>query len=152
MKKTKLKKQTKKGLKSIETKLDREYQDEIRLICWEYDIRCEISNEIMELCHHYIEKSKSGALRYNLINFVPIIQKVHCAIHMSKGDSTNSNKIVLRRGIKWALQIEILRNTTISKDWKYYSDARCQLEWIKEHRKEVADSYFKYGYFKVVNK
>ena len=142
-----MRKQTKKGLKAIETKLDREYQDFFRDLCWHFGIRCEISGEIMELCHHYIEKSKSGALRYNLINFVPIIQKVHCAIHMSKGDSTNSNKIVLHRGIKWALQIELLRNTTISKDWKYYSDARIQLEKMKERREELVKSYKEKGYF-----
>ena len=152
MKKTKLKKQTKKGLESIGKKLDREYQDLFRELCREYDIKCEVSGIEMNVIHHFIKNKRSGYLRYNLINFVPLSNGSHCAIHTSYGDGGVINKIFSKRGKEWSNEIDRLKDITISKDWKYYSDARCQLEWIKEHRKEVADSYFKYGYFNVVNK
>lgn len=149
MKKTKLKKQTKSGLKKIETKLDREYQNEIRLICEMFDIKSEYSGLPMEVSHHAREKSRSAVLRYNLIDFIPLTTNEHAEHHLSKGDSKIMNRIYLKRGQAWAEEIERLGNQTISKDWKYYSDARIQLEWIKEHRKEVAESYFKNGYFMI---
>ena len=152
MKKTRLKKQSTKGLKAIETKLDREYQNEIRLICEMFGIKSEYSGLKMEVSHHAREKSRSAVLRYNLIDFIPLTTNEHAEHHLSKGDSKIMNRIYLKRGVEWAKEIEKLGNQTISKDWKYYSDARCQLEWIKEHRKEVAEAYKKYGYFNVVNK
>ena len=147
-----MRKQTKKGLKATEDKLDREYQDVMREICWEFGITSEYSGKKMEVCHHPREKSRSASLRYNLINFVPLTHNEHAEHHLSKGDSKIINRIYLKRGRAWAKEIEKLGNQTISKDWKYYSDARIQLEWIKENKEKVAEVYKKYGYFNVVNK
>ena len=145
-----MRKTTKKGLEALGKKIDREYQDFFRELCWDNEIVCEVSGGRMNVIHHFIKNKRSGYLRYNLINFVPLTNGSHCAIHNAYGDGGVINKIVSKRGIKWANKIDKLKDKTISKDWKYYSDARIQLEEMKERREELVKSYKEKGFFKVV--
>ena len=143
-----MRKQTQKGLKVLENKLDKEYQDFFRSLCEEYNIKSEYSGKKMNVSHHAREKSRSALLRYNPINFIPLTTAEHAEHHLSRGDSKIMNKIYLKRGVEWAKLIEE-GNKTISKDWKYYSDARIQLEEMKERREELVKSYKEKGFFKV---
>jgi hypothetical protein len=147
MKKYPLRKIGNKGLKKIERKLDYEYQCFFRELCGEYNIRSEYSGLPMEVCHHPREKSRSAFMRYFLPNFVPLTNAEHAEHHLSRGDSKIMNRVYIKRGVDWALQIELLKDATISKDWKYYSDARIQLENMKENRELLANNYKEKGYF-----
>jgi len=142
-----MRKTTKKGLKAIETKLDKEYQNFFRKLCADFGITSQYSDEPMQVCHHPIEKSRSAILRYYPPNFVPLTHGEHANISLSRGDNTVMNRINLKRGIGWIEMIENLKNKTISKDWKYYSDARIQLEEMKERREELVKNYKEKGYF-----
>ena len=146
MKKYPLRKIRNKGLKKIERKLDYEYQCFFRELCGEYNIRSEYSGLPMDVCHHAREKSRSALLRYSLPNFIPLTTAEHAEHHLSRGDSKIMNTIYLKRGVEWAKLID-KGNQTISKDWKYYSDARIQLEKMKENREKLVENYKKKGYF-----
>jgi len=141
-----MRKTTKKGLKAIENKLDKEYQDFFRSLCSDFGIKSEYSGKEMSVSHHAREKSRSALLRYNPINFIPLTTAEHAEHHLSRGDSKIMNTIYLKRGVEWAKEIE-KGNQTISKDWKYYSDARIQLEEMKENRELLANNYKEKGYF-----
>lgn len=147
MKKTKLRKTSKRELSILEKRLDREYQDFFRELCWEYNITSEYSGKRMEVCHHYREKSRSAFLRYNPIDFVIITQGEHSEHHLSKGDGKIMNKVILKRGQKWVREIERLAQVSVMKDKKYYENAEKQLELLKENKEQLVANYKSLGYF-----
>jgi hypothetical protein len=150
MRKTKLKKQSNRALRRIETRLDKDYQDFFRELCEKYNITSEYSGKKMEVCHHPILKSKSANLRYNPINFVPITNGEHSQIHhFSPGNNEIMNRVYIKRGIKWAKALEKLQIPSVMKDLLYYAKYRDQLEEMKLHREELVNNYRKLGYFKL---
>lgn len=50
--------------------------------------------------HHFIEKSKSNNLRYNLLNLIFICRHCH-SLHHSFGDATIHAKIQNKKGNEW---------------------------------------------------
>lgn len=149
MRKTKLRKHTKNPTKRLEEKLDKEYQDFFREVCWEFGIVSEYSGKRMEVCHHHIEKSRCATLRYNPINFIPLTTGEHTEHTLSKGNGRIINRVIFKRGQGWIKKIEQLAHKTISKNSDYYKKAQEQLEYMRLHKKELAETYFKKGYFDI---
>jgi FtsZ-interacting cell division protein YlmF len=147
MKKTKLRKTSKRELAVLEKKLDREYQDFFRELCWENNIRSEYSGKKMEVSHHYREKSRSANLRYKIINFIPLTTGEHSEHHLSKGDGKIMNRVIAKRGQEWVKEIEKLSQVSILKDKKYYEEAEKQLELLKANKEPLVNNYKKLGYF-----
>ena len=66
--------------------------------------RCESCGRLFSLIHHFIEKSKSNYLRFNIINFIFICKKCH-SLHHCFGDSSIHARIILHKGEKWLEEI-----------------------------------------------
>ena len=70
-------------------------------------------SEVASSPHHYIPKSKSTLLRYDILNGVPLCQKHHYLIHFSHNPEKTreiSQKIRDMRGIRWCNFIDEMKN------------------------------------------
>jgi hypothetical protein len=72
-----------------------------------YQIRCRelkplsiISGEPTEVIHHFVPKSQSNNLRYDISNGIPLTNREHCRHHLS-GDPSIVAKIVIEYGTDW---------------------------------------------------
>lgn len=61
-------------------------------------------------CHHYVYKSQSNFLRYNLDNLVRICPECHTRHHKS-GDSEIMSRVIVKRGIEWEQGLQSQRRT-----------------------------------------
>lgn len=129
-------------------KMDRAYQDFFRSLCAEFGIPSEVSGEPMEVCHHYIEKSKSAALQFDPINFVPLTHREHSQHHLA-GDPTIIATVALKRGEEWLKEINERRKNTETRDKEWLFKAQLSLEGLDtpKGRKALAQHYKKYGWF-----
>jgi hypothetical protein len=64
------------------------------------EMRCEGCGMPMQLMHHFILKSQSNFLRYNIINLIFICKSCHSMVHGFRGGPI-IGRIVLHRGEKW---------------------------------------------------
>lgn len=126
-------------------KLDRAYQDLFREICWKFDIRCEVSGEKMDLCHHFYEKHQSANLQYDIENFIPVTSKVHTAHH--RGGYHVDAKVVLKRGQEWFDRLEKKKQTIVKRDFILFEIKSAMLDWYKQNKNILARNYKKFGYF-----
>jgi 5-methylcytosine-specific restriction endonuclease McrA len=85
--------------------------------------KCECCGEPTICGHHFIEKSKSNILRYNLKNIIPVCQSCHTKFHNKFGFSFGTYNIIAetikRRGKKWIDYIETTKRQTIKNDFIY---------------------------------
>ncbi len=82
---------------------------------------CEICGKPATTAHHYIPKSLSQSLRYDLENGVPICNDCHMSIHR-KNDPECIEKIINHRGKKWTNYLEKNRRKEVKTTIKYYED------------------------------
>lgn len=92
--------------KSAHTKLlekaDRALQDWYRA---KYPAKkCESCGAPFELMHHFVEKGRSGRLRFEKKNLIFICTKCH-SLHHVFHDSSIMLKITARKGRKWAEEL-----------------------------------------------
>jgi len=99
-----------KPLKYWQKKADKLLQEIGRMT---YD-KCLICGGVYSCLHHYVKKSQSTELRYNLKNCIPICVKCHCSIHQGKNDMVVGT-IVLIKGDEWLKELNILRKQGIGK-------------------------------------
>jgi len=88
---------------------------------------CEVCGKPAVTAHHYIPKSLSQSLRYDLENGVPICNYCHMSIH-TKNDPGCIEKIISHRGRNWAEYIEKMRRKEVKITVKYYEDNIKRLE------------------------
>lgn len=85
--------------------------------------KCECCGQPVSCGHHFIEKSKSNILRYDLKNIIPVCHGCHTKFHNKFGFSYLSYQIIAdtikRRGKKWHDYIEQTRHRTIKNDHIY---------------------------------
>jgi hypothetical protein len=85
--------------------------------------KCECCGQPVSCGHHFIEKSKSNILRYDLKNIIPVCSGCHTKFHNSFGFSYLTYDIIKetikRRGKKWHDYIEQTRHKTIKNDFIY---------------------------------
>ena len=91
-------------LKKLEKQADKLFQ--LRFL--ENNPNSIISGEPTEVCHHFIPKSQSYNLRYELGNGIALTNKEHCRHHLS-GDPSIVATIIFKKGKKWFNDLESRR-------------------------------------------
>lgn len=86
-----------------------------------------ISGEPTEVVHHFIPKSQSNNLRYDLENGVPLTHKEHCRHHTS-GDPSIIAKILEAKGQDWFNRLQEKRRIIRKLNREYLSDIISKLE------------------------
>jgi 5-methylcytosine-specific restriction endonuclease McrA len=112
-------------LKRLRKKADRLWGK----ICLEGGKKCEYCGQPAQDPHHFIPKSLSSVLRYDLQNCIPLCRRCHWLWH-NRADGSIYAKIVLGRGEKWANHINRKRNKIVKTDVKFYEDAIKKLEKV----------------------
>jgi len=97
--------------------------------------RCESCGRPTEVAHHWIEKSRSSFLRYDLENnLIGLCHSCHSKLHNRFGNSITgaydvADTIVRKRGQKWKEEMDVLGRKTIKVNLKYYEN---KLEELKK--------------------
>lgn len=87
---------------------------------------CEACGGETQVAHHWIEKSRSTYLRYDVErNLIPLCHSCHAKIHNRFGNSVTGSFdvatiIVNKRGKKWKNQLDIDSAKTVKADVYYY--------------------------------
>lgn len=110
--------------KAIKSKLQHEADKLLqRYIVLSYP-KCEICGQPTFCGHHFIEKSKSNRLRYEISNLIPVCLSCHCKIHnrfsYSLGAYDIIDLIIKGRGKKWFDKLQKLRHELIKTDEIFY--------------------------------
>lgn len=87
----------------LKAKADTNLQNYYRATC--SDKRCEICKGQYEVLHHFIFKSQSNYLRYELKNLIFVCRKCHYKFHNNYAQSAVA-KIIKQRGQGWSDWIE----------------------------------------------
>ena len=82
---------------------------------------CESCWQMSVQAHHFVPKSLSAALRYDLKNGVAVCLSCHFA-HHSKGDPAIHATIIKQRGQKWFNYIEMNRRKLVKVNLGYYQE------------------------------
>lgn len=101
-----------------ERKLKKELEKEAmelwkRACALKWGTRCEITGKPASTFHHFIYRSRSKAMTYDVMNGVPVSAEVHNIIHFSRYDDKRYevlNKIIQHRGQEWFNYIKAKRN------------------------------------------
>jgi 5-methylcytosine-specific restriction endonuclease McrA len=72
-----------------------------------------------QVAHHFIHKSKSSALRYDLENLINLCNHCHCALHFGS-ESEASASIAFLKGKKWFAYIQSKKYATQKINKAYY--------------------------------
>jgi len=82
---------------------------------------CEACGLPTQVGHHFIEKSRSNLLRFDLRNIIGLCQSCHTKIHNQfRGNSLGTHDVVERviksRGAKWYKELRSLEHKSIKAD------------------------------------
>lgn len=88
---------------------------------------CECCGNETQVGHHWIEKSRSSNLRYDLRNIISLCHSCHAKIHNRFGNSIVggidvANVIIKQRGIAWKEQLDIDRKIEVKTDRSFYTE------------------------------
>lgn len=87
--------------------------------------KCELCGRPANVAHHFVHKSKSNKLRYEIINLIPLCNSCHFALHHN--ESEYAAKIVKKRGLLWFDTLEVLKRESIKVNRSYYQKIYQQL-------------------------
>lgn len=123
MKKTPLKRKSKSSISKLQKTADKLLQEVIRFL---YK-KCEACGAQNQVGHHWIEKSRSSFLRYDLRNIIPLCTSCHAKIHNVFGNSIMGGmniveKIIKIRGKKWKEEMDKLQPEYIKVNNAFYED------------------------------
>jgi len=79
------------------------------------------TQEKTQVGHHFIEKSLSNALRYDIENGIGLSNKCHFLLH-TRSDGSISANIILNRGQEWVDSINKKRHQLTKPNLKWYKD------------------------------
>jgi hypothetical protein len=87
---------------------------------------CEACGMQSSVGHHFIEKSRSNLLRFDLRNIISLCQSCHTKIHNQfRGNSLGTHDVVERviksRGTKWYKELRSLEHKSIKADIIFWS-------------------------------
>lgn len=85
-----------------------------------------------QVAHHFVHKSKSTRLRYELSNLINLCHKCHQRLHHN--ESYEAGRIVTLKGMAWFKKLERLKNETVKADWVYY---QANLGRLQTHYKSL---------------
>ena len=86
---------------------------------------CSVCGAEVVSVHHFIPKSKSNFLRYDVANGVPICRKCHWTVHFEKDPLKRravEDKIMGNRGADWIDYISFHKNIRVKKNLKWFKD------------------------------
>ena len=94
--------------------------------------KCEACGGPNQVGHHWIEKSRSSFLRYNLENIIPLCNSCHSKIHNVFGNNivgglNIAETIIKKRGQEWKERMDKLQPTYQKVDRLYYEKAIVEL-------------------------
>lgn len=86
---------------------------------------CESCGAHAEVAHHWIEKSRSNFLRYDLRNLIPLCHSCHAKIHNRFGNSVVGGLdvaeiIIAKRGRAWKEDMDREHTTYVKVDRLFY--------------------------------
>lgn len=84
---------------------------------------CYVCGQPMTTGHHFVPKSLSANLRYDMENLIPICNGCHMKHHI-QGDPSIHALIIKRKGQKWYDYIERERRKLIKVNVGYYEQIR----------------------------
>ena len=120
MKRTPLRKKSKRGMKPMKDKADRQLQDHYRFTY--PDEKCESCGGKYHIMHHFVEKSQSSRLRYEHENLIFLCNPCHFRHHRT-GDASIMAKVILRRGEKWLKNLMTLKREYLDINKKSFLEA-----------------------------
>ncbi len=106
-----------KKLSSLRNKADKLYQE----VGMRNNPNCLLCGKPANCLHHFIAKSVSSALRYELKNGIPLCVGCHLRLHNS-GDPEYELKIQRIKGKKWYNDLQRLRTIPVNTNKKYYKE------------------------------
>jgi 5-methylcytosine-specific restriction endonuclease McrA len=92
--------------------------------------KCLLCGKPSQVAHHFVHKSKSNALRYNMWNLIPLCHSCHFALH--NNESLYAARIILANGVAWFEELEQLKRETIKVNRKHYEEVYQRLLTLKE--------------------
>ncbi len=101
----------------LRNKADRLYQE----VGMKDNPKCLLCGKPANCLHHFIAKSVSSSLRYELKNGIPICASDHFRLHNS-GDPEYELKIQRIKGKKWYDDLQRLRIIPVNTNKKYYEE------------------------------
>lgn len=96
-------------------------------ICKKQSPKCESCGKNTEVGHHWIEKSRSNYLRYDMRNLIPLCHSCHAKIHNRFGNSVVggldvAQRIISNRGREWKEQLDIDQPKYVKVDRFFYAE------------------------------
>ena len=76
--------------------------------------KCLICGGTYSCLHHFILKSQSTELRYNIKNCIPVCVNCHCSIHQGRNDLV-VGEIIRIKGLKWFEELKAIKKQGIGK-------------------------------------
>jgi len=88
---------------------------------------CEACGSPTQVAHHFIEKSRSNRLRYDLKNLVGLCNICHCKIHNRFGNSISncldiSDILRHNKGSVWYEELKIVGREIVKADLSWYQE------------------------------
>lgn len=86
---------------------------------------CESCGQPTQVGHHWVEKSRSARLRYEIENIIPLCHKCHFLIHNRFGSNIVgsldvANIIIKKRGKAWFNRLNKMSREIIKTNKAYY--------------------------------
>lgn len=81
---------------------------------------CLLCGSRTQVAHHFIHKSKSSRLRYEITNLIPLCGSCHLRLHCNEG--FESARIIEKKGLEWFKKLEKMKNEIVKTDNKFYED------------------------------
>lgn len=120
MKRTAIKRKSKSETAKLQAKCDKLLTPIIKQL----HPKCEGCGKDTEVAHHWIEKSRSSNLRYNIENLIPLCHSCHTKIHNRFGNSVMgaidiADTVRNKRGEEWfnRMKVEGAKVIKVNKVW-----------------------------------
>lgn len=88
---------------------------------------CLVCGNKLDTGHHFVPKSLSARLRYDMDNLIPICNSCHMKHHRA-GDPSIHRTIILLKGDEWYDYIEANRRKVIKVNVAYYEGIRLSFQ------------------------
>lgn len=79
---------------------------------------CMICGGETQVAHHFVNKSRSARLRYELINLIPLCHPCHQRLHHS--ESYWSGVILSRLGLRWFEGVSAMKGEVVKADVHWF--------------------------------
>lgn len=115
-------------MKSNTTKLQKTCDTLLQELNRKMNKKCLICSSPCEVGHHFVRKSNSSFLRYDLRNIIPLCNRCHCSYHLREDESFNI-KIRDIKGKEWYESIEKDKNNYHKVNVAMYEGVKIRLEY-----------------------